>query len=224
MRVGSSAALELRTRRAQPPARARTALELLRPSFFDRRLALWQLRRPHEADRGDHRQARRQEDARARRFSQRRTRAVAGPRATRVRRVGTLPRRRAVCAGRRRHPTSRLRVDRGLHRYGSVRLEIELHAAASGRDPSGRATRVSATTLLSREHLDGYRVAPLERREPVSCKVPSPLCRLSASTGPRLDFLCAAHERTGESRARGVCSARCATTPRRARSRREPSW
>ena len=127
------------------------------PSLFDRRLALWQLRRRDEADRGDHRQARGQDDARARRVSQRRTRAVAGPRATGVRRLVTLARRRAVCAGRRRHPTSGLRVDRGLHRDGSVHLEIELHAAATGGHPPGRATRGSATTLRRREHLGGHR-------------------------------------------------------------------
>ena len=80
-----------------------------------------------------------------------------GPRATGVRRLRTLARRRAVCAGRRCQPTSGLRVDRGLHRDGSVRLEIDLHAAATGGDPSGRATRVSATTLRSREHLGGHR-------------------------------------------------------------------
>ena len=286
---------QLRTRCAQPPARARTAMgRVAPPSLFDRRLALWQLRRPDEADRGDHRQACRQEDAPrtsvfpathpsrgrpadhrspstrhagsttsrlrrttmpanqrtsgrswaaprrerasldraarraerprpvrscnpclrdhtpqprtprrplgctarpplerrepvlckskgplyvvsphgflrseavvdsalrmrvartmplARRFSQRRTRAVAGPRATGVGRLGTLARRPAVCAGRRRHPTSRLRVDRGQHRDGSVsRSSCTPRRAAATRASANASNACDAISIAS---------------------------------------------------------------------------
>lgn len=111
---------ELRAAAPQRPSPARTLAAGLR----DRSLALSELRRSDEGDRGDHRQAR-CEDARARGLDERCAAAVARPRTTGVRRVFRRARRRAACAGRRRgqHSNGR-RLERGEHRNGGVSVEI----------------------------------------------------------------------------------------------------
>jgi hypothetical protein len=127
----------IRGEQLRAAARARTSTGGAgAPSLRDRRAAVPELWRSDEADRGHHRSARGPEDARARRGSERRTRAVPGTRATAV--SSSIPLARPRAAGGRASAGGQ--VDPAEHRDGRVRPEIE-RAAASAASSARHWTR-----------------------------------------------------------------------------------